>query len=200
MRVLTKLAAVAVVALMTSPAYAALSPTPLDQEFNLGVQTTTGIVYDHYFSTDGDIDAAFYGNIAANTKITFVYSLSDVTSGVDSAKLKSTGSTVTSISANNYNVYTSVKLGAADSEKPSSDGLVLAGASLPSLTQGKTTVINLTQSELGFRSEILAFLDGTARLHVVATITPVPLPAALPLFGAGLLGLAGLRRRNKQMI
>lgn len=35
--------------------------------------------------------------------------------------------------------------------------------------------------------------------HIEGTYSPVPIPAAVWLFGSGLLGLAGLARRNKQL-
>ncbi len=40
-------------------------------------------------------------------------------------------------------------------------------------------------------------ITGSASVTLSGTLTPVPVPAALPLFGSALIGLAGLGRRRK---
>jgi hypothetical protein len=47
----------------------------------------------------------------------------------------------------------------------------------------------------GSAIEVNLFFDGTASIEY--EFTPVPVPAAMWLFGSGLLGMAGLSRRNK---
>lgn len=41
-------------------------------------------------------------------------------------------------------------------------------------------------------------ISGTAQVSLAGSVTPVPVPAAVWLFGSGLLGLAGIARRKKK--
>jgi len=61
------------------------------------------------------------------------------------------------------------------------------------------SVANLTNSILDLKTALK--LKGITSLAAVSTMyqtSPVPLPAALPLFGLGLAGLAGYRRKQKK--
>jgi hypothetical protein len=61
---------------------------------------------------------------------------------------------------------------------------------------GKVTIINLADAAASFSSYFLGLL-GSGNVYTTAVVSTVPLPAALPLFGMGLIGLAGYGRRAK---
>jgi len=54
-----------------------------------------------------------------------------------------------------------------------------------------------TLSSLGSKYEVLQIYmsDGSGQLQNIETLTPTPIPAAFMLFGSGLLGLLGIRRK-----
>jgi len=84
----------------------------------------------------------------------------------------------------------------ASANGSNSTPLVLVTANIVDATHGYTTIKNLSSTWVNFFSAILSgssLTSVTTYYHVTAT----PLPAALPLFGAGLVALVGLRKRRK---
>jgi len=78
------------------------------------------------------------------------------------------------------------------------------GASIPNYNaQGVTANLYYVTGGGGIASKVSTTLEGTAYLSasglvLTGTSSPVPLPAAVWLFGSGLLGLAGVARRKAQ--
>ncbi len=63
---------------------------------------------------------------------------------------------------------------------------------------GTTTIVNLSAVAANFTSFFKSFHDiAKGHIKVTYTVSAVPLPAALPLFGFGLVGLAGIGRMKK---
>ncbi|NCC02770.1 MAG: VPLPA-CTERM sorting domain-containing protein [Proteobacteria bacterium] len=68
-------------------------------------------------------------------------------------------------------------------------------------SSGKTGMTNLSASLANFATYLLGELPtGVALTNVHWVVEAVPLPAALPLFGLGLAGLAGYSRRKKAAV
>ncbi|MDD2325417.1 MAG: PEP-CTERM sorting domain-containing protein [Alphaproteobacteria bacterium] len=60
------------------------------------------------------------------------------------------------------------------------------------------SIANLTDDVLDFKTALkLKGITNIAAVGTTYSTSPVPLPAALPLFGLGLVGLAGYRRMKK---
>ena len=119
-----------------------------------------------------------WGSLAPNTQISFSYSVApNWDGGVDPY----TFSVIPPVSepAGNYKVTKSF---VTDGEG--------------GVTTFSIIIANLMNNPLGFLSSIyLPGYEGT--VTTTYNTTAVPLPAALPLFGLGLIGLAGIKRLKK---
>lgn len=135
------------------------------------------------------------GNIPAQSIITITYSLGAVPAYsllVDDAY---------------YSDGTNTYHASADSfggSSPASTGLLLASASFASDGAGgyigTAIVKNLSTFAAHFTSILTSVLGaGTSALYSYE-VKPVPLPAALPMFGLGLAALAGVRRKMKKSV
>lgn len=186
------LAALAVAVLYVAP----VSAMSISTSANLGVLPASGTVLDTTATTDGLIDAQYKGSLPSMSKITFTYTIDGAENlGAIYARLRSIGSTFdTSL----YNVFAEAHVGPSVATSTSGDSLVIATAALPTIKSGVTTLTNKTAGNIDIESSIFAYLTGGASLRVIATVTQIPLPAALPLFGLGIAALAGYRARKCQ--
>lgn len=82
------------------------------------------------------------------------------------------------------------------------EALVFAGAQFDpdTVSSGTGYIINNTDASIEIRSVFEQYLlaSGTGITELHYEVSPVPLPAALPLFGLGLAGLAGIRSKKKK--
>ena len=81
-----------------------------------------------------------------------------------------------------------------------SDSLVMASAQIDAGTDsGMTRITNTSGGVASYASVFTGLITGSGTLTIDYAVTAVPLPAALPLFGAGISALAGfgLWRRKK---
>lgn len=141
------------------------------------------------------------GSLAANTKITFTYTLTGLTDStllVDfvNYNYKDGGSTYTGTAYANSDGK-SIAYGYVDGAK--STPLVAAEAGLTSAdgTTGYTIIKNLSADLASFKTTITGILLSSGLITATFKVEAIPLPAALPLFGLGLAGLAGVRARRK---
>ena len=73
--------------------------------------------------------------------------------------------------------------------------LVFASAQMTSAVSGMTIIKNFSAGLANFSTQMLAFGAGLVSIHY--EVSAIPLPAALPMFGLGLLALAGVRKARK---
>ena len=142
------------------------------------------------------------GYLAANTMITFTYSSHNFTE--DKGDIFASGrfgKSLESYSEQKMRNGTFTKNINADGS--GSSALVFTSAQFATDDSSAATVVikNLSADVLRFYSLFKQFggkkcLDPDIAVHY--EVSAVPLPAALPLFGAGLAGLAGLRMRRRK--
>lgn len=140
----------------------------------------------------------FVGALPSMMAITFTYNLSQSPTGAPptgSALLSSLGYTVNSPF---YNISAAVSSGELPVANQSGDGLVLASASMDTLSSGQTVITNLTNGLINFKSTLVAFLLSGVSLTGTYVVSAVPLPAALPLMLVGALGLVGVSARRRK--
>jgi hypothetical protein len=188
MKTISTLLAVAVVALMATPAHAVV------------VKETPGTLVagdSGFYSTT--VNNKFYehdvlGALSSMSKITFTYDLTN-TSENGGAAISSIGYTVTDPV---FSASASAEEAGVSMSDVSSDHLILASAAMTTDFAGTTTITNLSKNRIiNFTSTIAAYLTKGAQLTVSYAVTAVPLPAALPLFGLGIAALAGIRAKKK---
>ncbi len=68
----------------------------------------------------------------------------------------------------------------------------------PDGKSGTVTIENLSDATVSYWANFVSTDAGFLGQTITATVSPVPLPAALPMFGAALLGLGALRMRRKR--
>lgn len=90
-------------------------------------------------------------------------------------------------------------------DAPTNTGFLMATPELIGLTHGRITVTNATRKASGFGEsfEYLPQVQGYDDIagyttYEVAAVSPVPLPAALPLFGSAALGLVAFAKRREK--
>ncbi len=138
------------------------------------------------------------GFIPANSKITFKYSLSGIAPGA--SLLVSMGSYDYELGGHRYTGSATATSGSAPTgvgfvDGASSAQLVFASANLsPDLSGGITTITNLSKGLVNFTMQFIGSLLPAGTTLASYSVSAVPLPAALPLFGFGLAGLAGVSR------
>ena len=145
------------------------------------------------YSGDGRVIYDISSYIPANSQITFSYMTSGFVEGEGLAKSYAfLGEDEVSVTA-----YPGSEGGLlAESEV---SGLAYVSAQFGSDSSEANHVIrNLSGEKLGIMTwfEQLYEAGDTAGIYISYEVSAVPLPAALPMFGLGLLAMAGLRRKR----
>ncbi len=176
--------------LVVTPAHALVVNANIDDD-------DTGFVVDNEFTYSANgksLSALYSGTLDAMSKVVIEYTLLDTP---DLAP----GKTAPSLSSIGYSIdgpysEAGVSVGVGG-EAVSTDGLITAMAHLPTITSGTATIINRGSDAIGFQAQLMAYLTSAVALAVKVTVTSVPLPAALPLFGLGIASLAAYRSRKE---
>ena len=79
-----------------------------------------------------------------------------------------------------------------------STALAFASAEMQGLQAGTTVIKNLSAGTLDFVSTFLGTVMGAKGFAISYTVSAVPIPAALPMFGLSLAALAGYRKRKSK--
>ena len=136
------------------------------------------------------------GQLAANSILTINYAYSAVDYATLSSSHWYTNSPQTGNWYNTGSAFAYYLKGASDRQDLSAN-LIVSTANVSS-NAGSLVVKNLSSSTLNFSSYLWVMIkDVGAKIGYSYTVASVPLPAALPLFGSGLVGLAFVRRRKQ---
>jgi hypothetical protein len=141
-----------------------------------------------------------YGFLPTNTQITFSYSFSPATAG---GNLMGYGSYDYIQSSVHYNGSSNSETSTGTTTVGYTNGiasspLVFATANLSSLS-GTTTITNLSSGIAQFQSLFYGLLSSTNGISSLTyNVSSVPLPAALPMFGALIASMFGFRHFRKQ--
>lgn len=163
----------------------------------LGAGSAQAALVNFQFSGTVDYSAGYGGLVAGNTvTVTGVFDDSALTAGSGTIDFTGNSGNTLSIAAGTY-TFTQ----ANDSLFAPSAGasLTLTSGALFDFNYGAIAGVNGALADFGsffgsFESNVV--LSGTWSPTV--QMTPVPVPAALWLFGSGLLGLAGVVRRRRR--
>lgn len=148
---------------------------------------------------------SIFGSIPSNTMITFSYKFPDIVPNsalevsMGSYDYKIGGDHYTGSAYANSGGYTDAKSFFNDVQTISP--LVIASANIDNSGYMGTTIIkNLSGGLVEFESDFFAMLFKEGLVNVSATVSSVPLPAALPMFGLGLAGITALRSKKRKNI
>lgn len=184
----------------SSNANASSIPTYTGADINLGSLSVgdEGIISNDSFSLAYLNKVT--GLLPANSKITFSYTVTGIALGtllVDLANYGYKG-------VDGY--YNGSAWASTNGMSPIATGffngvastpLVLASANLTSPNSGTTVITSVAQDIAEFTSMITGLVFGIGKIDGYFIVEAVPLPAALPLLGLGIAGLAGVRARKK---
>lgn len=133
------------------------------------------------------------GSLAANNILTINYSVSNLSSSLRSVSLEAYADAGTK----SVDVNLSTGLGVYNDDDDQGN-LAIAALWDPATLSGSLTIENLSGVKASITSWLTAVLKGAGTFTLSASVSSVPLPAALPLFGLGLAALAGYRAKNKK--
>lgn len=160
--------------------------------------------FTNSYEVDRLVIEDFWGELAPKSKLTITYALITPLSYTHTT----TRDTALSAHASHYapidGSFVDVRLDSEGNYITSSyqDPLVPTDAQLFGYNLGIVTILNLLDSSSFFSSQISAYIeaiDGVSGvIQTSYSVSPVPLPAALPLFGFGFAALAGTRIRRKK--
>ena len=172
----------------------ALSATPVRAaNVDLGLINKSDNSFQIFkYDNKGMYQNEIIGFLPKNTMVTFTYTLTPASAGVD-AILSAYGTY-----APTYNLSSTAGVGKVIPPKASDDNLLSVLAALPTVDSGKTVFSNFSDALVSIRTGITYLLSAGASLRVDVNVSSVPLPAALPLFGLGIASLAGYRMRKKK--
>lgn len=173
---------------------------------HVGQYGTISNIYNALFSLPPNVvgSGEAFGFLGHNAKITFTYTLNGLVDG----QLQGYGTYDHILGGDHYQGS-----GIADSDGNNSASgtingiastpLVLATAnlSLGNPSNGVVTIVNTSGAFASFQSVffgILTAIGSSGSINYV--VSSVPLPAALPMFGALLAGMFGISRRRKQQL
>lgn len=184
MKIRSFLLAVAFLALSVSQAHAL--PAPIPAYLNVGALTYGS--EDTFYNTAPTLyNNTVVGSIPGLSKIVFTYDMSILGNNATETGMV--------LGGNLYAFGTQQNGGPAITS--GNTGMLSVATSFPSSTKGIITITNLLGAPVDFSAAIsatLSFFGGFMQTHYL--VSAVPLPAALPLFGAALVGMAALRRRK----
>jgi hypothetical protein len=138
------------------------------------------------------------GTLQSNDKLSLTYTFhGDLQSGILGAFADyDTGNTkgnAFSVAPIDFNFSSGTKNGSP------STALVVASAQVDTVNNSATAVIkNLSSGVADYSTKFIGLVSGASSYDVALNVSPVPVPAALPLFGGGLFALLGFRRKRKQ--
>jgi hypothetical protein len=183
--------------------------------YNVTVDTSSlnelsGYLYMQYISVNGVDSTATVSAFSTDGALASGASSSVVDGSAVSGSLTASPYTVTFANTNGVNDYNhgitfgstiSLILTLSDAISGGIDG----GASTFSLSlfadeDGTTPLLNTSSDYAGLLLTINLVNDGSSSYGVLvsqANVSPVPVPAAIWLFGSGLLGLAGIKRGKR---
>ena len=145
-----------------------------------------------------------YGFLSSDAKVNFTYNYSDLVGG-----------SIAEFASYSYSVGGDTYAGNASGVSPGSNSasgtvngvgsapLVFASANLTATpTTGTGVITNVSARSSAFQSAFNGLFSGTGRLvSITYSVSAVPLPATLPMFGAALIGLAGFAfYRNRRAV
>lgn len=186
---------------MSVPAHAVVITANPSGNTDIGTVTNgeTGTVTG-YTPSSGYLTTSTTVNLPSDTEITLDYSFSGVSSLgslADTYSFVSGGNTYTGSATSTY-VSGVAGLEPGNSTVPTP--LVFASANLPSLSSGTVQIVNDSSGTIQFTNLFSGLFTSGLITSIKFGVSAVPLPPALSLFGAGLLGLLGFgwmkRRQN----
>lgn len=162
-----------------------------------------GIVYD----TTGWQHDYLQGVLPSNTQITFTYNTDSTLFAANPYGYFAEGVGQVSDASSIYRAWAASDNGWTYSEEAGSDGIFSATNSTLGLTATAFTnqdssiatliITNLSNVAANFESYVFASTPLGSLVTGSYNVSAVPLPAALPLFGLALVGMAGYRRHRK---
>ncbi len=147
-----------------------------------------------YFGS-GEVWFDVYATLPAKSMISFSYSTSGFVAGNGQVSAEAPFPTVVS------SIYASADPGGEGSFEDASSALAYVSAQFVGGDSSSANIVikNLSDSAMSVMSSLgqLYAQGSIASLSVSYDVSAVPLPAALPMFGFGLLAMAGFRRKKK---
>ncbi len=143
------------------------------------------------------------GYLPSNSMITFSYNFSGTLRG---GLLASGGSYSYDDGIDSYEGFTvamsagSVSFSGGTVNGAPSDALAFSSAQITGTNAATTVIENFSGDFLGIMSLFIGAATGSKAYIISYGVSEVPLPAALPMFGMGLVVIAGLRARKKRKV
>ena len=164
---------------------ASAATSPYDITGDLSTAGDYSVTFDNTFGKI--VNATIEGDLPSNTMVVFTYDFGgDLLSGsIIAGLLNSGGETVFDTDSG--------------TTAPGSNPLLFASAQFNGDNTATAVIKNLSSETAVISSLVFGVLAGSAdTINVTYQVSAVPLPAALPLFGAGLGALAGFGIRRKR--
>ena len=184
-------------------ANAALSPyTFTGNNVNMGtVSAGDSGVIGNIGSVGRTIISQISGTLPANTLITFTY---DFSGDLDFGFLSATGSYSYTDGPNSFTGFASGTNSTGSNSAGFVNGspstaLAVSSAQVDFTNNTATAIIqNNSSGAVSFLDLFVGLVTGSRNLEISYNVSAVPLPAALPLFGAAIAGLMGFSYRRKK--
>lgn len=138
------------------------------------------------------------GSLAANDQVTFSY---DFTGNLRAGILGSFASYNTGNTQGSAQAIAPFSISSASGTVNGSPSTPLAFSSAQiDFSNNKATAViqNFSSGVVNYSNQFIGILTGSSAYDVAYSASAVPVPAALPLFGSGILALFGFRRKKKR--